>query len=218
DAYEKVVDRLLRSPRFGEHMARYWLDDARFGDTHGLHLDNYREMWPYRDWVINAFNRNLPFDQFVVEQLAGDLLPNATLEQIVASGFNRCHVTTSEGGSITEECYVRNVVDRVDTTGTIFMGLSIGSARCHDPKFDPISSKDSCRMFAFFNNLDRDPLDGNAARYPPIAKVPTTEQAAALFKVQERLAEVQKKIAAELAKVKYDDAAEPKLPEKSEKF
>src|SRR5262249_58239491 len=105
---------------------------------------------------INAFNRNLPFDQFVVEQLAGDLLPNATLEQIVASGFNRCHVTTSEGGSITEECYVRNVVDRVDTTGTIFMGLSIGCARCHDHKFDPVTSKDYYRMFAFFNNLDRD--------------------------------------------------------------
>ncbi|HLW64261.1 MAG TPA: PSD1 and planctomycete cytochrome C domain-containing protein [Gemmataceae bacterium] len=218
DAYEKVVDRLLRSPRFGEHMARYWLDDARFGDTHGLHLDNYREMWPYRDWVINAFNRNLPYDQFIVEQLAGDLLPNATLEQIVASGFNRCHVTTSEGGSIAEEVYVRNVVDRIDTTGTVFMGLSIGCARCHDHKFDPIASKDYYRLFAFFNNLDSNPLDGNAARYAPIARVPTAEQAAELAKTQERLAQVQKKIAAELAKVKYDEAADPKLPEKTDKF
>ena len=109
DAYEKVVDRLLASPRYGEHMARYWLDAARYGDTHGLHLDNYREIWPYRDWVIKAFNANMPFDQFIVEQLAGDLLPNATLDQKIATGFIRCHVTTSEGGSIEEEVYVRNV-------------------------------------------------------------------------------------------------------------
>src|SRR5262249_30725418 len=115
DAYEKVVDRLLKSPRYGEHRARYWLDAARYGDTHGLHLDNYREIWPYREWVINAFNRNLPYDRFVIEQLAGDLLPNATLDQQVATGFNRCHVSTSEGGSIEEEVYVRNVVDQVDT-------------------------------------------------------------------------------------------------------
>src|SRR5207253_5876935 len=104
-AYEKVVDRLLRSPRYGEHMARFWLDAARYGDTHGLHLDNYREMWPYRDWVVRAFNANLPFDRFVVEQLAGDLLPKPTLEQRVATGFVRCHVTTNEGGSIDEEVY-----------------------------------------------------------------------------------------------------------------
>src|SRR5581483_11274536 len=117
-AYERVVDRLLRSPRYGEHIARFWLDAARYGDTHGLHLDNYRDMWPFREWVIPAFNRNLPFDQFVIEQLAGDLLPNATVDQVVASGFNRCRVTTSEGGSVEEEVYVRNVVDRIDTTGT----------------------------------------------------------------------------------------------------
>ncbi len=117
NAYEKVVDRLLQSPRYGEHMARFWLDAARYGDTHGLHLDNYREMWPFRDWVIKAFNSNKPYDRFLTEQLAGDLLPNATLDQIVATGFNRCHVTTSEGGSIEEEVYVRNVLDRVETTG-----------------------------------------------------------------------------------------------------
>ncbi len=127
-AYETVVDRLLESPRYGEHMARYWLDAARYGDTHGLHLDNYREMWPYRDWVIRAFNDNKPFDRFVVEQIAGDLLPNATLDQIVATGFNRCHISTGEGGSIEEEVYVRNVVDQVDTNGTVFLGLSTGCA------------------------------------------------------------------------------------------
>src|SRR5207244_2107261 len=142
NAYERVVDRLLRSPRYGEHMARYWLDAARYGDTHGLHLDNYREIWPYREWVIKAFNDNKPFDQFVVEQLAGDLLPNPTLDQIVATGFNRCHVTTSEGGSIEEEVYVRNVVDQVDTNGVVFLGLSVGCARCHDHKFDPLKLKE----------------------------------------------------------------------------
>ena len=137
-AYEKVVDRLFDSPRFGEHMARFWLDAARYGDTHGLHLDNYREAWPYRDWVINAFNANKRFDRFVVEQLAGDLLPGATPDQLIATGFNRCHISTSEGGSIEEEVYVRNVVDQVDTNGTVFLGLTTGCARCHDHKYDPI--------------------------------------------------------------------------------
>ncbi len=122
-AYEKVVDRLLDSTHYGEHMARFWLDAVRYGDTHGLHLDNYRQIWPYRDWVIGAFGGNKPFDRFIVEQLAGDLLPNPTLDQIVATGFNRCHVSTNEGGSIEEEVYVRNVVDQVDTNGIVFLGL-----------------------------------------------------------------------------------------------
>ena len=126
-------------------MARYWLDLARYGDTHGLHLDNYREMWPYRDWVIDAFNENLPFDQFIIWQLAGDLLPDATLDQLIATGFNRAHVSTNEGGSIEEEVYVRNVIDRVDTVGTVFLGLTIGCARCHDHKFDPIRRRSTTR-------------------------------------------------------------------------
>ena len=121
-SYENLVDRLLDSPRYGEHMARFWLDAARYGDTHGLHLDNYREIWPYRDWVIKAFNANKPFNQFIVEQLAGDLLPNPTLDQLIATGFNRCHVSTSEGGSIEEEVYVRNIVDQIDTTAPCFWG------------------------------------------------------------------------------------------------
>jgi mono/diheme cytochrome c family protein len=156
DAYEKLVDRLLDSPRYGEHMARFWLDAARYGDTHGLHLDNYREIWPYRDWVIRAFNTNKPFDRFIVEQLAGDLLPNPTLDQFVATGFNRCHVSTSEGGSIEEEVYVRNVVDQIDTNGTVFLGMTMGCARCHDHKYDPILQKDYYSLQAFFADIRAD--------------------------------------------------------------
>ena len=159
-------------------MARFWLDAARYGDTHGLHLDNYREAWPYRDWVIHAFSANKPFDQFIVEQLAGDLLPNATPDQIVATGYNRCHVSTSEGGSIEEEVYVRNVVDQVDTNGTVFLGLTTGCARCHDHKYDPIRAKDYYQLFAFFNNIDGPALDGNSAKWAPIAQVPARNRAA----------------------------------------
>ena len=124
--YEQLVDELLDSKHYGEHMARFWLDAARYGDTHGLHLDNYREMWPFRDWVVNAFNQNMSYEDFVVQQLAGDLLESPTNEQLIASGFNRAHVTTNEGGSIVEEVYVRNVVDRVSTTATVFLGLTVG--------------------------------------------------------------------------------------------
>ena len=125
-AYERVIDRLLNSNRYGEHMARIWLDAARYADTHGLHLDNERSMYPYREWVIEAFNSNMPFDQFTVEQLAGDLLPNPTLDQRVATGFNRCNVTTGEGGSIDAEYYVRYAVERVETTSTVWLGLNSG--------------------------------------------------------------------------------------------
>jgi hypothetical protein len=213
ESYEKLVDRLLRSPHYGEHMARFWLDAARYGDTHGLHLDNYREIWPYRDWVINAFNRNLPFDRLVTEQLAGDLLPNPTIEQIIATGFNRAHVTTSEGGSIEEEVYVRNVDDRVDTTGIVFLGLTIGCARCHDHKYDPITQKDYYQLFAIFNSLDEKPLDGNIARPAPIIEVPTPEQKAAREKLQQQIAALRRTIAQEVAKAAYDEAIDANLPE-----
>ncbi len=154
DAYDKLVDRLLESPDYGQHVGRYWLDLVRYGDTHGLHLDNYREMWPYRDWVIDAFNANMSFDEFIKRQLAGDLLPDATDADKIASGFNRLNVTTNEGGSIYDEVFARNVIDRTDAFGTIFLGLTAGCAVCHDHKFDPISSQDYYSLSAFFNSLD----------------------------------------------------------------
>lgn len=175
DAYERLVERLLASPRWGEHRARYWLDAARYGDTHGLHIDNYREMWPYRDWVIGAFNRNLPFDQFTIEQLAGDLLPGATLEQRVASGFHRCNITTNEGGVIPAEVDAMYQKDRVETTGTVWLGLTVQCASCHDHKFDPIVQKEFYQLVAFFKNTTQSPLDGNISDTPPILVVPRPE-------------------------------------------
>lgn len=194
DAYEAVVDRLLLSPRFGEHFSRYWLDLVRYGDTHGLHLDNYREMWPYRDWVISAINNNLPYDQFIIEQLAGDLLPEATLEQRIASGFNRLNVTTSEGGSIYEEVFVRNVVDLTDSFGTIFLGMTVGCAVCHDHKFDPLTQRDYYSLFAFFNSLDGQALDGNAKDHPPVVRVPTAEHLEQLAEVARLRESLQKEL------------------------
>jgi mono/diheme cytochrome c family protein len=213
NAYEKVVDRLLRSPRYGEHMARFWLDVARFGDTHGMHLDNYREMWPYRDWVIRAFNANKPYDRFITEQLAGDLLPGNRLEDLVATGFNRAHVTTSEGGSITEEIHIRNVIDRVETTGTVLLGLTIGCARCHDHKYDPVTQKDFYSLSAFFNSLEGSPLDGNAARHPPVIKVPTREQTNALAAIDRKLAAARQSLAAKAKTIAYDERSDDKEPE-----
>ncbi len=196
NAYEKVVDRLLASPRYGEHMARYWLDAVRYGDTHGLHLDNYREMWPYRDWVVRAFNSNMPYDQFVIEQIAGDLLENPTQDQLIATGYNRCHVTTSEGGSIEEEVYVRNVVDRVNTLGTVFLGTNLDCSRCHDHKFDPFTMHDFYSLFAYFNSMDGKPLDGNKKDPPPVLHVMTAEQKIQLANYDKKLAELNKSLAA----------------------
>src|SRR4029077_19708547 len=151
-AYEALVDRLLASPHHGERMAMDWLDGARYADTNGFQNDFARTMWPWRDWVIRSFNANMPFDRFVVEQIAGDLLPGASLEQRVATGFNRNNRTVTEAGSIDEEWRIENAVDRVETTSTVFLGLTMGCARCHDHKFDPITQKDFYRFFAFFNS------------------------------------------------------------------
>ncbi|MEQ1861940.1 MAG: DUF1549 and DUF1553 domain-containing protein, partial [Chthoniobacteraceae bacterium] len=154
NAYEKVVDRLLASPRYGEAMAQQWLDFARYADSNGFQSDSSRAMWPWREWVINAFNANKPFDQFTIEQLAGDLLPNATREQIAATGFNRNHRLNGEGGRIVEEWFAETVIDRVETTGMTWMALTLGCARCHDHKFDPITQKEFYSLFAFFNSND----------------------------------------------------------------
>jgi hypothetical protein len=208
EAYQKVVDRLLESPRYGEHMARFWLDAARYGDTHGLHLDNYREAWPFRDWVIRAFNANTHFDRFIVEQLAGDLLPDATPDQIIATGYNRCHVSTSEGGSIEEEVYVRNIVDQVDTNGTVFLGLTTGCARCHDHKYDPIRTKDYYQLFAFFNNIDGPALDGNSAKWAPILAVPTAHQTAALDAIDSGITALRRDISSEVCKAAIVDTSQ----------
>ena len=153
DAYGALVDRLLASPRYGEHMARYWLDLARYADTNGYAADIERTMWRYRDWVIAAFNANMPFDQFTIEQLAGDLLPDPTLDQRIATGFNRNNPVMMEGGAIFEEYRVQNVADRVDTTATTWLGLTMKCAQCHDHKYDPISQREFYRFYAFFNNV-----------------------------------------------------------------
>ncbi len=163
-AYERLVDRILESPHFGERMAVAWLDQARYADTNGYSIDGGRQMWLWRDWVIDAYNRNLPFDQFVINQLAGDLLPDATVEQRVATGFNRNHMITHEGGTIPEENLVNYVSDRVKTTAEVFLGLTMGCAQCHDHKYDPLTQYDYYRFFAYFNTLSDRGLDGNAGR------------------------------------------------------
>ena len=172
NAYEKLIDKLLASAHWGEHRGRYWLDYARYADTHGIHFDNYREMWIYRDWVINAFNRNLSFDQFTTEQLAGDLLPNATLDQRIATGFNRCNITTNEGGTIAEEYLVLYTRDRTETASQVWLGLTTGCAVCHNHKFDPISQREFYSLAAFFNNTTQNAMDGNIKDTPPILMVP----------------------------------------------
>ena len=171
-AYERFVDVLLDSPRFGEHQARYWLDAVRYGDTHGLHLDNRRGIFPYRDWVVQALNKNLPLDDFIIWQLAGDLLPNPTLAQRVATGFVRMNPTTAEGGAIPAEFQAKNNFDRVETLGTVFLGMSMTCARCHSHKYDPISQTEYYRLMAFFNSTAEHSMDGNKYEYGPVLKAP----------------------------------------------
>jgi hypothetical protein len=188
DAYERQVDRLLDSPRFGERMAALWLDLARYADTDGYQTDGDRDMWRWREWVINAFNDNMPYDRFTIEQIAGDLLPDPSLNQLIATGFNRNHRLNAEGGVIPEEYLVEYVVDRVETTGSVWLGLTLGCARCHDHKYDPISQREFFELFAFFHNV---PESGRAIKHgnsPPLIPAPTQEQQQQLQQLEARLA------------------------------
>ena len=171
EAYEKVVDRLLESPHHGEHQARPWLDLARYADTNGYEKDERRTIWPYRDWVIAAFNRDLPFDQFTIEQIAGDLLPNATVAQRVATGFHRNTMVNTEGGTDDEEFRVAAVVDRVNTTATVWLGLTLGCCQCHNHKYDPFTQKEYYQLYAFLNST----TDGGRANAPQLP-APTADQ------------------------------------------
>jgi hypothetical protein len=186
-AYERIVDRLLDSPRYGERMAVDWLNAARYADTYGYQDDGEVSMWRWRDWVIEAFNANMPFDQFTIEQLAGDLLPNPTLEQRLATGFNRNHRANSEGGAIPEEFRTEYVVDRVDTTATVWLGLTMICARCHDHKYDPIRQRDFYKLFAFFNNVPEDGRARKQGNTPPFIPAPTREEQAREAELQGEL-------------------------------
>lgn len=194
NAYERLVDRLLNSSRYGERMALDWLDASRYADTHGYHIDSGRDMTLWRDWVIDAFNRNLPFDQFTVEQLAGDLLPKPTLSQQVASGFNRNHMINFEGGAIPEEYQTAYVIDRVNTTGTVWLGLTVGCAQCHDHKFDPVTQKEYYQLYAFFNNLPENGLDGRKGNAEPMIPVPSSAQLAAIVSQTTAIGDLERRI------------------------
>ncbi|HEY6991939.1 MAG TPA: DUF1549 domain-containing protein, partial [Bryobacteraceae bacterium] len=186
--YVAVVDRLLASPQYGERMAMDWLDVARYADTHGFNNDSERSMWRWRDWVIQSFNSNMPYDRFITEQLAGDLLPHPTLDQRIATGFGRNHVINSEGGIIEEEYRVQYVTDRVRTLGMAWMGLTLECAHCHDHKFDPITQRDHYRFYAFFNNVPEFGEDGRVANAVPIIPAPTAEQQAKMRTIEAAIA------------------------------
>jgi hypothetical protein len=219
NAFEKVVDRLLASPRYAERMAFRWMEAARYGDTNGYQTDGVREMWRWRDWVIQAFDRNMPFDQFTIEQLAGDLLPHPTLDQRIATAFHRNHRTSAEGGIVPEEFRVEYVADRAETTSTVWLGLTVGCARCHDHKYDPIKQKEYYQLFAYFNNVPEKGLVYNFGNEEPYIKAPTAGQQARLAELDRnvvaserrwqsldvKLAQAQQKWARKVAQSKSDD-------------
>jgi len=196
-AYEKVVDRLLKSDRYGERMALVWLNAARYADTHGYQVDAEREMWIWRDWVIDAYNRNQPFDKFTVEQIAGDMLPDASISQQIASGFNRNHRINGEGGVIPEEYRTEYVIDRLETTGTVWLGLTVGCARCHTHKFDPITHKDFYSLYSFFNNVPENGRDGRKGNAVPKISVPIPTMQPKVAAAEKRVADLKKKLAAD---------------------
>jgi mono/diheme cytochrome c family protein len=194
DAYERLVDRLLASPHYGERWGRHWLDQARYADSNGYSIDGPRSIWKYRDWVIDALNKDMPFDQFAIEQLAGDLLPGATLQQKVATGFHRNTPFNQEGGIDLEQFRIESVVDRVNTTGSVFLGLTIGCCQCHDHKFDPLAQREYYKLFAFFNNVDE-----------PTLELPSPEQARQRAEVKAKIIDLEKRLKA------LDDTTPEKL-------
>ena len=200
----------MESPRYGEHRARYWLDAARYGDTHGLHLDNERAIWPYRDWVVKAMNQNKRFDDFTIEQIAGV----ATQPEHRSTGGNRLQSLQRQhrrsGGAIPEEFAVRYAVDRINTLGTVWMGLTVGCSQCHDHKFDPITQKEYYQLFAFYNQLDENPMDRNALLYPPTIALKTPQHEQQLKALDQRLAAVEKTVRLTLASM--DVRTEPAGP------
>lgn len=195
EALSKEIDRLLATIQSAEHFARHWLDNARYADTHGIHIDNYRAIWPYRDWVIQSFHKNQRWDEFTIEQIAGDMLDEPTLDQIVATGFHRCLPTTGEGGAIAEEYDAIYAQDRTDTTGAVWLGLTMGCASCHDHKFDPISMKDNYSFNAFFRNTTMQAMDRNNANHPPVIYVPLPEDRDQYAELNEKIAEFDKALA-----------------------
>ncbi|MFM8702317.1 MAG: DUF1549 domain-containing protein, partial [Planctomycetia bacterium] len=212
DAYEKLVASMLESPRHGEEMARHWLDNARYADTHGLHLDNEREMWLYRDWVVKAFNDNLPFDQFTIQQIAGDLLPDATTDQKIATGFCRSNVTTSEGGSINEELLFRYAIDRTATMTNAWLGLTGQCAVCHSHKFDPLSQKEYYSLYAFFNSAADPGFDGNTRRTAPSLQMKTASQEELLAAINREMAPYEEALDDAITAAGYVDPADGTSP------
>ena len=196
DAYEHVVDRLLAQPAYGEERARHWLDYARYADTYGIHLDNSRDIWPYRDYVIRAFNSNKPFDQFAVEQIAGDLLPAKNIDPLVASGYVRLGASSNEGGAIPEELRANIARERAEAYGATFMGLTVGCAVCHDHKYDPTTQKDFYALTAFFNNIDEKPFNGDRPVWTPVARIPKSSDQEAYNRVFARRSELTAQLSA----------------------
>ena len=194
-AWEQLVDRLLSRPQYGEHVGRYWLDLVRFADSNGMHKDFYRNHVAYRDWVIRAFNNNLGYDDFLRYQLAGDLYPQPTQDQLIASGFNRLHLIIDVGTALPEESFSKNVIDRVTSVGTAFMGLTVHCAQCHDHKFDPITQQDFYSLSAFFNNLDAAPetVSGRGPKMglqPPFISLATADQQKRLDEFDQAIAQL----------------------------
>jgi len=223
-AYEHVVDRLLASTSFGEQRARYWLDYARYADTYGLHFDNSRDVWPYRDYVIRSFNSNKPFDQFAMEQIAGDMLPAKNLDPLIGSGYVRLGVSTNEGGTIPEELRVNIARERTEAFGATFMGLTVGCAVCHDHKYDPTTQKDFYSLSAFFNNIDEEPFNGNRPVWTPVVRLPVARNQEAYNQAIAKRSELAGQLNAERSQVRalvlrwFASAQEPPVPVGTDKL